>query len=98
MQGAPALGTHTARAFAYARLAGVSRELVPEECTQLCLARARAELPGSWHRHKRPCHLKFIEVQESPCSSQSFGCHDQFGTSLIMDCKVGLCSRFLTSS
>jgi len=39
----PALGKRTAHAFAHARLAGMSRELVPGECTQLCLG---AELPG----------------------------------------------------
>ena len=32
----------------------MSRELGPGECTQLCLG---AELPGSWHRHRREYHL-----------------------------------------
>jgi len=59
------LGTRTAHAYAHARLAGVSREPVLGVHTTL-----RAELPGSWHRHRRQRHyLGFVEEQESPCSS-----------------------------
>jgi len=60
-------------AFAHARLAGMSSELVPGECTQLCLG--QPELPGV-------CTVdhavwEFNEGQESPCSPPSVGCHDE---------------------
>jgi hypothetical protein len=59
----------------------------PGECTQLCLG--QPELPGigiGGH-----AIWEFNERQESPCSSKSFGCHEEgLGTSLSMDCKYGL--------
>ena len=82
---APALGKRTAHAFAHARLAGMSRDLVPRECTQLCLG--QPELPGI--RIGDHAIWKFNKGQESPCSSQTFGCHDEvMVSSLCMDCKV----------
>ena len=47
-----------------------------------------AELPGSWHRHRRQRHLGCIEQQESPCSPQSFGCHDELWYQLKHDLQV----------
>jgi hypothetical protein len=76
------VGTRTVHAFAHARLAGVNREPVPGDCTQLCF---KAKLPGSWHRHRRLYHLDFIEEQKKPCSSQSFGCHDELWYQLRND-------------
>jgi len=60
-------------AFAHARLAGMSRELVPGECTQLCLG--QPELPGIGIGDH--AIWEFNKGQESPCSSQTFGCHDE---------------------
>jgi len=76
-------------AFAHARLAGMSRELVPGECTQLCLG--QPELPGigigdhaignSIKGKKALAHCRPLAVTTSlwyPVSS------------LCMDCKYGL--------
>jgi len=73
----PALGTRTAHAFAHARLAGVSRNQFRSASSGVHTTLLRAELPGSWHRHRRQCHLGCIKEQESPCSSQSVGCNDK---------------------
>ena len=78
------MGIRTAHAFAHARLAGVSREPVLGECTFTTLL--MAELSGSWHMHKRHAIWDLIEEQESPCSSQSFGCHDEMWYHLQNPC------------
>jgi hypothetical protein len=61
----------TAHAFAHARLAGMSRVL--GECTQLCLG--QLELPDIGLGDH--ANWEFNEGQESPCSSKSFGCHNE---------------------
>jgi len=97
------LGKRTAHAFAHARLAGMSRDLVPRQSLHTTLlslhttllraartARLRAARTAR-HRYRSHAILEFYKGQESPCSSQTFGCHDEvMVSSLCMDCKYGL--------
>jgi hypothetical protein len=83
MQWAPALGKHTAHAFAHARLAGMSRD--PGECTLLRAARIAR------HRHRRPCHLVIWWRARKPLLIADLWLSRRgYDTSLSMDCKYGL--------
>jgi hypothetical protein len=76
------------------RLDGVNRKLVPGECTQLC---CRAELPGSWHRHRIETIWDLLKSKKALAHHRALAVTTNHGTSLIMDCQYGLCSLSLTS-
>jgi len=62
--------------------------LLREQCH--CLGRMallRAVGTGTYRREQ--CHLGFIKEQKNPCSSQSFGCHDETWYQLKHGLQVG---------
>ena len=94
VQWAPALGTYTHSSCICAREASWGEQRTSSRKVHTIML--RAELPGSWHRHRRQCNLALMESPHTEAVALAVTVN--YGTSLSMDCQYGLCSRSLTSS